>query len=402
MVVHGGLRRFVAASSSMKGSLCLLALLFGSRQALSLGEPELQGPEDTPAHETAMSSRAAAMAEKQVDAHRAMDGLLGLGQQLSYASPEPRIRKRKVHASTLDTFAGIIDASKYADPTGTSDAAPGLQRAIDDLVCITPPERQFSLWSNATDLGGRTLELSGGIYVVHSPLSIPSGVANFKIQGGTLRAAPSFPANESLLSLGDDGGGHIESVSLTSMLLHGGGGLAQGSLLKVTYGVGISIGPAVYFEGFAGIGAHINKGAEALIHECWFVGQYGHGLPFYGGRTKHPPDVTLFNSTAVQIDGNDHYVSDVVIWQYTQVGVRVNGEGNLLSGVHAWGCGAAWCDSDWYQDLGLSSKSLTGIEIHAPRNRVLRCCAFVCHTLTLASRNLIFLPPYLHNYALLA
>ena len=57
----------------------------------------------------------------------------------------------------------------------------------------------------------------------------------------------------------------------------------------------------------------IDKGAETLLHECWFVGQYGGGLPFYLGRTDPPPNVTLFNSIGVKINGNDHYVSDIVI-----------------------------------------------------------------------------------------
>jgi hypothetical protein len=51
----------------------------------------------------------------------------------------------------------------------------------------------------------------------------------------------------------------------------------------------------------------------------------------------------------------------------------MNGMGGYIGGVHAWGCGSTWCDRDWYQQLGLASKSLTGIEINAPRNRVLGC-----------------------------
>jgi hypothetical protein len=52
----------------------------------------------------------------------------------------------------------------------------------------------------------------------------------------------------------------------------------------------------------------------------------------------------------VQINGNDHYITDSVVWQYTRLGVQVNGAGNLISGVHVWGCGDAWCDPDWYND----------------------------------------------------
>ena len=302
----------------------------------------------TARHALAMRSRGAAMAAKQADAHRSA-GSLELGHGIHPTRLWRRLRRLGPEgvahtAGAPPPSGGIVDASKYADPTGATDAAPGLRRAIAELLAGSQPEHPFALWSNVTDLSGRRLELAGGEYLLQSPLAIPGGFGNVEIRGGTLRAGRLFPANESLLSLGDESGArHIESVSLTSMLLHGGGGLLNGALLKVAYGVGISVGPAVYFEGFSGVGVQIDKGAETLIHECWFVGQYGEGLPFYGGRTQKPPDVTLFNSTAIQINGNDHFVSDVVIWQYTKLGVQVNGEGNILSGVHAWGCGAGWC-----------------------------------------------------------
>ena len=128
----------------------------------------------------------------------------------------------------------------------------------------------------------------------------------------------------------------------------------------------------MYVEAFQGVGIELTRGAETLIHNSWFVGQYGKGLPFYNAAAP-PPNVTLFNTTAVQINGNDHYVVDSVIWQYTRRGVQVNGMGAVISGVHAWGCGSTWCDLDWYRELGLASKSLTGIAIRAPRNRVLSC-----------------------------
>ena len=41
----------------------------------------------------------------------------------------------------------------------------------------------------------------------------------------------------------------------------------------------------------------------------------------------------------MQINGNDHFVVDSIIWQYTNVGVEINGAANLLQGVHAWGSG---------------------------------------------------------------
>lgn len=52
---------------------------------------------------------------------------------------------------------------------------------------------------------------------------------------------------------------------------------------------------------------------------------------------------------------------DSIIWQYTNVGVEINGAANLLQGVHAWGSGSA------------RFTYLTGIKVNAYQNRLLGC-----------------------------
>ena len=39
------------------------------------------------------------------------------------------------------------------------------------------------------------------------------------------------------------------------------------------------------------------------------------------------------HSIGVQINGNDHYIVDSIIWQYTNLGVEINGAANLLQGT---------------------------------------------------------------------
>ena len=56
--------------------------------------------------------------------------------------------------------------------------------------------------SNITDLGGATLDLSGGTYLISAPILIPPGFGNAQIVRGTLRAAPSFPAERWLVEIG--------------------------------------------------------------------------------------------------------------------------------------------------------------------------------------------------------
>ena len=225
-------------------------------------------------HDTAMHSRATTMETVRDDAHRNMAMVGGVAADAAHPPHIVRRLRRPAaqHATAdLPVSEGVIDASQFADPTGGNDASPGLREAIAMLL-QSSDDRRFGLWSNVTDLSGRRLELSGGEYLLQSPLFIPSGVGNFRIQGGTLRAGPLFPKNTSLLTLGDESGKHIESVSLTSLVLHG-GGVIDGSVLRIVYGVGIDVGPAVYVEGFTGVGIEVTHGAETLIHNCWFVGQ---------------------------------------------------------------------------------------------------------------------------------
>jgi hypothetical protein len=267
--------------------------------------------------------------------------------------------------------SGIIDATTFADPAGVEDASAGLQRAIEALLKGSGPRQE--LWANRTDLSGRRLELGGGQYMLNAPLFIPAGYGNFEIRGGTLRAGPQFPrapaeaGNGStqpaafLLTIGGDIPGYVESVSINSVLLQG-DGIAEGGLHCV-YCVGVNIGPAVFVEGFPGTGIRVDEGAEVLIHDCWFTGPYLDS----GNWSDHntPPPLELNHSIAVQINGNDHIVINSVVWQYTHLGVQINGAATLLQGIHAWGCGSVWCAKP--------PNPLTGIAIHSGRTRVVDC-----------------------------
>ena len=175
------------------------------------------------------------------------------------------------------TAGGIVYAAHYADPTGVADASPGLQRAIETLLAGSGPPHAY--WSGAVDLSGRRLELGGGQYLLQSPLFIPGHYANFQIAGGTLRAGPAFPPGQPnflpngqpgdsafLLTMGNETSagkatvGYIESVSITDVLFQGAG--VAGGGLKIIYGVGITVGPAVFVDGFTGVGIRVDKGAE--------------------------------------------------------------------------------------------------------------------------------------------
>ena len=54
------------------------------------------------------------------------------------------------------------------------------------------------------NLGGATLDLGGGEFLVSAPLVIPPHVGNVRIRGGTLRASASFPPTRFLIEIGED------------------------------------------------------------------------------------------------------------------------------------------------------------------------------------------------------
>eukprot|EP01044_Picomonas_judraskeda_P002173 COSAG03_NODE_149_length_11568_cov_8.811492_5_plen_74_part_00 len=45
------------------------------------------------------------------------------------------------------------------------------------------------------------------------------------------------------------------------------------------------------------------------------------------GMPGHDVNGTYANTIGVQINGNDHYVVDTVVWQLTTLGIHVNGGG---------------------------------------------------------------------------
>ena len=68
------------------------------------------------------------------------------------------------------------------------------------------------------------------------------------------------------------------------------------------------------------------------------------------------------HSTALQINGNDHYLQNVIVFDFAKVGVEVNGAANLLQAVHTWNGGGTGIS------LGTGASSYG-----AHQNRLLGC-----------------------------
>ena len=50
-------------------------------------------------------------------------------------------------------------------------------------------------------------------------------------------------------------------------------------------------------------------------------------------------NATNARSIAVELNGQDNFVSNVIVFDYAKMGVLVNGAASILTGVHTWNGG---------------------------------------------------------------
>ena len=61
-----------------------------------------------------------------------------------------------------------------------------------------------------------------------------------------------------------------------------------------------------------------------------------------GSVCQEDPDAPGGNksqSVGIQINGPDNIVTDVIVFEFTHVGIELNSAANLLQGVHTWNAG---------------------------------------------------------------
>jgi hypothetical protein len=264
----------------------------------------------------------------------------------------------------LATSSFVIHPADFgADPTGKADSTDSLKKAIAALLDTskhgnsTPP-----MAASIVNFGGATLDLDAGVYLISAPLIIPTYVGNVKIVQGTLRASQSFPKDKWLLMIGSNtcipktshGSPdmqascnefiHVSDIFFDSSHVAAGG-------VYVAHTMGATIGPSVFFIGFTDVGAKIDGGHEVMIQQGWFAEYY-----WSDATIPLPKNMSDSKSIGIQINGNDHFVTDVIVFAVTHVGVEVNAGCNILRGVHTWNFAKG-----------------VGIAVNAPQVRVLGC-----------------------------
>ena len=78
---------------------------------------------------------------------------------------------------------------------------------------------------------------------------------------------------------------------------------------------------------FTEFGLQINAGHEVMMDRCW-LGETN----FDYDHEKHG---TVPNATAIQINGNDHYILNTIVFS-AKIGLEVNGAADYITGVHVW------------------------------------------------------------------
>lgn len=134
------------------------------------------------------------------------------------------------------------------------------------------------------DLGGATVDLAGGCYLLTSPLVLPQFFGNVHFTFGELRAAPSFPPTESLVQVGSSPcntpsgqGSCNENVAFHGVTLDGSHVASACLTIASTMGSVLDSSSAVF--GFRDVGVALDGGHEGMISDTW-VAAYFWSSPF--------------------------------------------------------------------------------------------------------------------------
>lgn len=204
-----------------------------------------------------------------------------------------------------------------ANPNATSDSTASIAAALAAASeYIVPGTAYLNGSGSATERGGLTLSLMGGTFLVSAPLLMPTG--GFRLCCGALRASPGFVGDFMLQAFGGELL-TIEDVTLDAN--HTTGGIEVNNVLRASI-------ERVYVGHFATVGVQLVQGHEVHIGSSFF-GEY-----WWIERHEHE-----MTGTAIVVDGQDHWISDVTIFAGKE-GIRMRGGAAIIEGVHVYNGGS--------------------------------------------------------------
>jgi hypothetical protein len=192
-----------------------------------------------------------------------------------------------------------------------------------------PGDTSFNNGKAIRDMGGCDIDLGGGEYRISKPLTLPEYNANMQFGRGSLVASPEF-VGDFLFIIGIKGSCRVPQgscnidINFPELFLDG-SHVTSG--MQINNVMGVTIGPGGYFLNFTQYGLQINQGHEVMMERTW-LGETN--FDFDHEKYHAPP-----NATAIQINGNDHYILNTIIFS-SKIGLEVNGAADYITGVHVW------------------------------------------------------------------
>jgi hypothetical protein len=264
-------------------------------------------------------------------------------------------------APALSAGSPVISPVTYgADPTGRTDSTAAFQAAMAAVLASNTSGHHMS--DGIVDLGGVVLDLGGGDYLLSAPLVVPPFYGNLRVIDGTLRASASFDPARYVIEIGtakcntpSGQGSCNENVGMSGLTVDGSHVAAGCVLIQSTMGATLDASSAIF--GFNVAGITMAGGHEAMVSETW-VAAY-----FWSDPKKERND-----ATGILINGNDHYVSNTIVFS-ARVGVQLNGAANILNGAcvvdSKAGQRAAWGAESW-DERDSQLKTLSPWASHSP------------------------------------
>lgn len=223
------------------------------------------------------------------------------------------------------------------DPTGRKDSWTAVNAALN--VCLNqsslspngffPGQDTTPSFGPIRDMGGCDIDLEGGEYLLSRPIVIPEMNANMQLGRGSLVAGPGF-VGDFLVVVGKQDSCRVPQgscnidINFPELFLDG---ARRASGMQINHVMGVTIGPGGYFLNFTQFGLQINGGHEVMMDRCWL------------GETNfdfdHEQHGVVPNATAIQINGNDHYILNTIVFS-SKIGLEVNGAADYITGTHVW------------------------------------------------------------------
>jgi hypothetical protein len=303
----------------------------------------------------------------------------GIGQVYGHQLPSSMPTQYSILALSAATTSPLISPTSYgADPTGLRDSTQGMAMAVAAVLDSYGERGGRNLSAPVKDLGGATLDLLGGTYLVSEPLVFPSGYGNFQLVSGTIRASAGFPGGRFLVEVGSDNphnykngtsfcypGEHQnicnEDIAIQQLFLDASHVASGGLSISKTMGVTVS---SAFVYGFVDAGIRVDGGHEAMILEAWVAEYYWDEI--------FPQDA---HGIGIELNCPDSVLTNVIVFSHAKVGVLVGWTPravgpaeevanrtaeqewagcNILDGVHVWNGGPV----------------SVGIQMDGPRNRL--------------------------------